>query len=193
MYIHFAFDDLLVKKCIGWLNRVSACQGSLQTLVAHFCFWCNQNGDQIIFFPYSFKTYSEEPFNKRAMLCIQKNLPSMYMSLYFWYRTSCSDRIYSIFPNHKAYYKWYQTISLYTHSLPIIVFEKKKSDLRVLGLKKASKFDLFQKFKNQNLHFWIFSKTSFRNDLHTPILPYFNTQHSICDFFIFLHFVCRGY
>ena len=37
------------------------------------------------------------------------------------------------------------------------------SVLRALGLKKASKIDLFQ-----NLHFWIFSKHSFRNELHSP-------------------------
>ena len=46
--------------------------------------------------------------------------------------------------------------------------------LRVLGLKKASKFDRFQKCQNQKLNFWLFSKYSFRNELHVPFLPYFN-------------------
>ena len=42
---------------------------------------------------------------------------------------------------------------------------------------------------NQNLNFLIFSKNSFRIELHTPFLPYFDTQHLLCKK---LHFVCRG-
>ena len=57
------------------------------------------------------------------------------------------------------------------------------SVLRVLGLKKASIFDLFQKCQNQNLHFWIFSKNSFRNELLTPYLP--NTPYVKFSHFIF--------
>ena len=30
---------------------------------------------------------------------------------------------------------------------------------------------------------------AFRNELHAPFLPYFGTQHSICDFFYFILFV----
>ena len=48
-------------------------------------------------------------------------------------------------------------ISLYTHSLPIF-FLHKCSVLRVLGLKKASKFDLFEKNLNQIFIFENFAK-----------------------------------
>ena len=54
---------------------------------------------------------------------------------------------------------------------------------------KAKKKFLCPKFKDQNLHFWIFSKNSFRNEVHTPFLPYFDTQHLMCKN---LHFVRRG-
>ena len=40
----------------------------------------------------------------------------------------------------------------------------------------------FSESPNQNLHFGIFSKNSIRNELQSPFLPYFGTQHSICDF-----------
>ena len=43
--------------------------------------------------------------------------------------------------------------------------------VRVLGLNKSSKFDLFQKCQNRNLYFWIFSKNSFRNGLQSPFYP----------------------
>ena len=36
------------------------------------------------------------------------------------------------------------------------------------------------KIQNQNLNFCIFSKKFFRNKLHTPFLPYFDTHHFIC-------------
>ena len=49
----------------------------------------------------------------------------------------------------------------------------KCSVLRMLGLKKASIIDLFQKCKDQNFNFLIFSKK-----FHSP---YFNTQHFICE------------
>ena len=38
----------------------------------------------------------------------------------------------------------------------------------------------------QNLHFWIFSENSVKNDLHTPFLPYYDTQHLICKKFNFV-------
>ena len=59
------------------------------------------------------------------------------------------------------------------------------SVLRVLkkGLKKASTFDFFQKCQNQNLYFLIFSRNSFRNELKSPFLTYFDAQHSICEIF----------
>ena len=50
----------------------------------------------------------------------------------------------------------------------------------------------FKNFKNQNLHFWIFFKNSFRNELQWPFLPYFDTQHSICEIFSFLFLVVGG-
>ena len=78
---------------------------------------------------------------------------------------------------HNPYWKWYQTIPLYTHSLPLIFIDF-FSVLRVLGLKKASKFDLFQKCQNQNLHYWIFSNNYFRNELHHPFtLFWYPTLH----------------
>ena len=48
---------------------------------------------------------------------------------------------------------------------------------------------MFADLHLQNLHFWIFSKNSVRNDLHTPFSPYFDTQHLICKN---SHFVGRG-
>ena len=50
---------------------------------------------------------------------------------------------------------------------------------------KSLKICPFSKCLNQNLYFWIFSKNSFRNELHALFLPYFNTQHLICKFFNF--------
>ena len=41
----------------------------------------------------------------------------------------------------------------------------------------------------KKIHLLIFSKNSFRNELHEPFLPYFDTQHLICKKF---NFVCRG-
>ena len=34
------------------------------------------------------------------------------------------------------------------------------------------------------------SKNSLRSELHTSFLPYLDIKHSICEMFIFLHFVC---
>ena len=42
----------------------------------------------------------------------------------------------------------------------------------------------FQNFKTKIIIFEYFPKNSFINELHTPLLPYFNTQHLICDIFI---------
>ena len=50
----------------------------------------------------------------------------------------------------------------------------------------------FKKSQKQNLHFWIFSKNSFRNELQSPFLSYFDTQHSICEIFTFLLFGRKG-
>ena len=36
------------------------------------------------------------------------------------------------------------------------------------------------KIEDQNLNFLILSQHSFRNELHAPFLPYFDTQHLIC-------------
>ena len=47
------------------------------------------------------------------------------------------------------------------------------------------------KCQNQNLHFWIFFINFFRNTFLAPFLPYFDTQHFICDKKI-LHRVPRG-
>ena len=45
-------------------------------------------------------------------------------------------------------------------------------------LKKNSKFDLFQKFQNQNFIFDYFKQQkSYRNEIHAPFLPSFDTQH----------------
>ena len=51
----------------------------------------------------------------------------------------------------------------------------------MLGKKKASEFDLKKIF-----FFEYFHKTSLRNELHTLFLPYFDTQHSICEKIFFL-------
>ena len=62
--------------------------------------------------------------------------------------------------------------------------------IRVLGLKKDLRCVLFI-FKISKLKsFWVFSKNIYRNELHASFLPYFDTQHSICDFFFFTLFVC---
>ena len=71
-----------------------------------------------------------------------------------------------------------------THCLPLIFVEKNFS-FEVARPKKASKFDLFQRFKNQNLHFWIsFQKFIF--------LSYFDTHQSIFEFFFFILFLWRS-
>ena len=38
----------------------------------------------------------------------------------------------------------------------------------------------------------MFTKNSFRNELKSPFLPSFDTQHSICEIFTFLLFGCKG-
>ena len=45
------------------------------------------------------------------------------------------------------------------------------------------------KIYDQNLHFWIFSKNSFRNELKAPFLLKFDTHDLTCKNF---HFVLRG-
>ena len=63
--------------------------------------------------------------------------------------------------------------------------------LRVLGLKKASKYDLCQKCQNQNRYFWILSKfPSGINSTH-PFYPILipNTLYGKFSFFFFL-FLC---
>ena len=45
------------------------------------------------------------------------------------------------------------------------------------------------KIYDQNLHFWIFSKNSFRNELNAPCLHYFDTHDLTCKKF---HLVRRG-
>ena len=77
---------------------------------------------------------------------------------------------------------------LYSHMLTLSFV----SVLRLLGQVNASKFYLFPKCLNQNLNFWIFSKSSFRNKHTSPFSSYFDTQHSICEIFIQLNFLCRG-
>jgi len=62
--------------------------------------------------------------------------------------------------------------------------------MRVLGLKKASKFGLKKKIPKSS--FLNILKNSLRNELHAPFLPYFDTQHSICEIFTLLLSVCRG-
>ena len=77
-----------------------------------------------------------------------------------WGKNCCSSRREEPFsrPRFFRYRKnWYVEYSICIYAT-IWFFLKKFSVLRVLGLKKASKFDLFQKCQNQNLHFWIFSK-----------------------------------
>ena len=71
---------------------------------------------------------------------------------------------------------------LYVH-IAYASIQMKNFSQRVLDLKKASKFNLFQKFQKQNLPFWIFSNNFVSKQLHAPFLPYLDTQHSICDFF----------
>ena len=66
------------------------------------------------------------------------------------------------------------------------------SDFNVGENLGAGEVPKISKIQNQNLHFWIFSKTSFRNELHTPFLPYFDTQHSICKILTFLLLVVWG-
>ena len=67
---------------------------------------------------------------------------------------------------------------LYAHTLPLNQLTK-YSVLRVVGLKETSKFDLFTKFLNQILHFWIFSKKkSELNSTHhfSPFFPKWSQQ-----------------
>ena len=54
---------------------------------------------------------------------------------------------------------------------PMFSFEAARSE------KDLNIFALFKNFKNQNLHFWILSKSVFRNGFHAPFLPYFDGQH----------------
>jgi len=70
------------------------------------------------------------------------------------------------------------------------MFLNKFSVLKVLGLKKASKFDLYQKCQKSKSSFLNIQKNSFRNELHA--ITYFDTQHSIYEIFPFLLFGCRG-
>ena len=49
--------------------------------------------------------------------------------------------------------------------------------------KKVWKYDLFQNFKPKS-SFYIFSKNSFRIEIHTPFLPYLDNQHLRCKIFI---------
>ena len=72
---------------------------------------------------------------------------------------------WAILSTHTRYWKWYQTIPLHTHSLPLNSFENLLSFL-----------------------FCIISKNSFRYELHEPFIPIFDTQHSICVFFYFILF-----
>ena len=53
--------------------------------------------------------------------------------------------------------------------------------------RKNRGFQLEQKLESR-----IFFENSFRNELQRPFLPYFDTQHSICEIFTFLLFGCRG-
>ena len=68
----------------------------------------------------------------------------------------------------------------------LIIFEEKITVLKYLGLQKAPKFDLFQTFQTKSLFLNIFHHF-FRNELHTPFLPYYDTQHSLCE-----KIVCMG-
>ena len=60
-----------------------------------------------------------------------------------------------------------------------------------LGSKKASIFDLSKMSKPKSSFLNSFNN-SFRNKLQWPFLPYFDTQHSICEILTFLLFGCRG-
>ena len=72
---------------------------------------------------------------------------------------------------HNLYFKLYQMISLYTHSLPLNVLTK-FSVLRVLGLKKAFKICLFNNFKTKFLIFEYFPKISLEmNSFYTILIP----------------------
>ena len=55
---------------------------------------------------------------------------------------------------------------------------------------KGLKILTFLKISNKNLNFWLFSKNFYRNELQSPILPYFDTQHPMVKFsFFFFLFV----
>ena len=93
-------------------------------------------------------------------------------------------------PPNNPYWKWYQTIPLYTHSLPLIFVENFFS---FEGACKRHKNLTF--FKNVKIKILIFNicQKFFRNGLHTPFLPCFDTKHSIYEIlFFFILFVGRS-
>ena len=66
---------------------------------------------------------------------------------------------------HGWFYRLIPILALVSNnSLPINLF-KNHFSLWVLGLKRASKFDLFQNLKTQNLNFLMFSKNVFRYEV----------------------------
>ena len=60
--------------------------------------------------------------------------------------------------------------SFYTQSLLLNCVEQ-LSVLWVIGLKKVSKFDLFQNYQSQNLNFYKFLKSLFRMNSMQPFYP----------------------
>ena len=96
-------------------------------------------------------------------------------------------------------FKWYcrkrpSIKNIYVITLIYIILQYSFLKIRFFRLNplEASKFDLFQKFQTPKSSFLNIFQNSFRNELQWPFLPYFDTQHSICEIFTFLLFGWRG-
>ena len=78
-------------------------------------------------------------------------------------------------------FSWIFVSVICTHAPIKICWYKRLNCEGARPEKKASNLTLFQKFQTQNLEFWIFSENFFRNELHAPFLPCFDTHIFICD------------
>ena len=78
---------------------------------------------------------------------------------------------------------------IHTHSLPLIFFLI--SVLRVQAWKRHQNLTFLKNLKPKSSLLNIFQNLLQKWTPHT-LLHYFDTQPSICEILIFLHFVCRG-
>ena len=97
---------------------------------------------------------------KHGTACPRSSDPFYIVSYIKWVTHSLTHSITDPYP----YWKWYQTIYLYTHILPLNCLK-----IKVLGV-QGLKFNL-KKDLQQNLNVLIFIKNSFKNELHIPFYP----------------------